>query len=41
MVTPLLLNLHRGEEVLQFVEGFLGTFLLEEMAAIETAPGNR
>ena len=32
---------HSAEEVLQFLEGFLGTFFLEEMAAIETAPGNR
>jgi len=34
-------ELHCAEEVLQFLEGFLGTFFLEKMAAIETAPGNR
>jgi hypothetical protein len=34
-------SLHCAEEVLQFLEGFLGTFFLQEMAAIETAPGNR
>ena len=28
------------EKVLQFLEDFLRTFFLEEMAAIETAPGN-
>ncbi|MGD1210109.1 MAG: hypothetical protein ABR973_01975 [Candidatus Acidiferrales bacterium] len=37
----LLLTLHGAEEVLQFLEGFLGTFFLQEMAAIETAPGYR
>ena len=37
----LLLSLHCGEEVLQLLEGFLGTFFLEEMATIETASGNR
>jgi hypothetical protein len=36
-----LLTLRCPEEVLQFLESFLGTFFLEEMAAIETAPGNR
>jgi hypothetical protein len=38
-VARLPLTLH-SEEVLQFLEGFLGTFFLQEMAAIETAPGN-
>ena len=37
----LFLTLHRAEEVLQFLEGFLGTFFLKEMAAIETVPRNR
>ena len=37
----LLLTLHCAEEVLQFLEGFLGTFFLEKMAAIEAATGNR
>jgi hypothetical protein len=37
----LLLILRCAEEVLQFLEGFLGTFFLEKMAAIETVPGNR
>ena len=31
-------TLHRAEEVLQFLEGFAGTFFLREMAAIETVP---
>jgi hypothetical protein len=30
-----------AEEVLQFLEGFLGTFFLQEIDAIETAPGSR
>lgn len=34
-------DLHCAEEMLQFLEGFLGTFFLEKMAAIETAPSNR
>jgi hypothetical protein len=34
------LTLCSAEEVLQFLEGFLGTFFLKEMAAIEAAPGN-
>ena len=34
-------TLHGAEEALQFLEGLLGTFFLQEMAAIETAPGNR
>jgi hypothetical protein len=34
-------SLYCAEEVLQFLEGFLGTFFLQEMAAIETAPGDR
>jgi hypothetical protein len=29
-------KLHCAEEVLQFLEGFLGTFFLEKMPAIET-----
>jgi acetolactate decarboxylase len=37
----LLLTLHCAEEALQFLEGFLGAFFLEKMAAIETPPGNR
>jgi len=37
----LLLTLHADEEMLQLLEGFLGTFFLKEMAAIKTAPGNR
>jgi hypothetical protein len=37
----LLLTLHSDEEMLQFLEGFLGAFFLKEMAAIETVPGNR
>src|SRR6267378_1054690 len=36
----LLPTLPLAEEMPQFLEGFLGTFFLEEMAAIETAPGN-
>jgi len=30
-----------AEELLQFREDFLGTFFLQEMAAIETVPRNR
>jgi hypothetical protein len=37
----LLLTLRCAKEVLQFLESFLGTFFLDEMAAIEIAPGNR
>ena len=35
-----LLTLRYPEEILQFFESFLGTFFLQEMPAIETAPGN-
>jgi hypothetical protein len=34
-------GLRGAEELLQFLEGFVGSFFLQEMAAIETAPGNR
>jgi len=34
-------TLHGAEEVLQFLDGLLGTFFLQEMAAIETAPSHR
>ena len=37
----LLLSLRCAEEVLEFLEDFLRTFFLQEMAAIETAPGHR
>jgi hypothetical protein len=34
-------TLHGGaEEVLQLLEGLLGTFFLQEVAAVETASGN-
>jgi hypothetical protein len=34
-------GLRGAKELLQFLEGFVGSFFLQEMAAIETAPGNR
>jgi hypothetical protein len=35
------LTLRYPEEILQFLEGFLGTFFLQKMATIETVPSNR
>ena len=35
------LVLRCAEKALQFLEGFFGTFFLQEMAAVKTVPANR